>query len=37
MKEIGYMYAKIAYRIRGRNKEAMSNYFHKSGMKIGGL
>lgn len=35
MKELSYFLMKIKYRLRKRDKEVVSNYFRKMGMKIG--
>jgi acetyltransferase-like isoleucine patch superfamily enzyme len=35
MKELSYFLAKVRYRLSGRNKEIISKYFRKMGMKIG--
>lgn len=35
MKDFSYFLMKIRYRLSGRNKEVINNYFRKMGMKIG--
>lgn len=35
MKALNYWFMKIIYRIKGRDKEVVSNYFRRMGMKIG--
>lgn len=35
MKELGYFIAKVKYKLLGNKKEAVSDYFRKSGMRIG--
>lgn len=35
MKEFAYKLAKIRYRLSGRKKEVMNNFFRKNGVKIG--
>ena len=35
MKELGYFIAKVKFKLCGNRKEVISDYFRKSGMKIG--
>lgn len=35
MKQFSYLCAKVVYRLKGRDKEVMSNYFRRMGMHIG--
>lgn len=35
MKELGYFFAKLRYKLKHYDKEVISDYFRKSGMKIG--
>ena len=36
MKELSYKIAKIKYRLFGRDKEVINDFFRKNGVKIGG-
>ena len=36
VKELGYFISKIRYKLHVSNKEIISQYFRKNGMKIGG-
>lgn len=34
MKELSYFWVKVNYRLHGRDKEIISNYFRKMGMRM---
>ena len=37
MKEIGYLLAKVKFKIKRNDKEVINEYFRKVGMEIGGV
>lgn len=36
MNDIGYFFAKVKYRLCGRDKEILNDFFRKHGVKIAG-
>ena len=37
MKEVSYFFAKVWKKLRGDDKEVISNYFRRQGMQMGGV